>query len=65
MRPAPIRYYLAFDGDGHEYVVPVDRHDEWETWAALPVDEHIALIPPSFARRITMPLLTFTDPRDS
>lgn len=31
-----MRYCLASDDDGHWYVIPAEKRDEWENWVQMP-----------------------------
>ena len=55
------RYFIGGDNSGHEYVVPVDRHTEWNAWTELPEDDERGWTEPVYAMRIDG-TLTFCAP---
>lgn len=59
----PTRYFLAHDNSGHDYVVPVERKEEWFAWLEIPEDDERSWDVPEYARQVDG-RLTFTDPRD-
>lgn len=58
------RYFLTQDDDGHHFVVPVARRDEWEAWRDIPPDDERAWEPPIFARPVggAPDMVTFAAP---
>lgn len=58
------RFCLTQDNDGHWYVIPVARQQEWEVWLDLDEDDEAAWEPPSWANRTygAPSLVSFTDP---
>ena len=34
----PQRYCITVDDSGHEYVIPVDQNDNWNTWLAHAIE---------------------------
>ncbi|MDM4014626.1 hypothetical protein [Roseiconus lacunae] len=43
------RYYLSSDSSGHDFIIPVDRADEWEAFLDLPEDDPASWDPPAWA----------------
>ncbi|MEV4606226.1 hypothetical protein MRBLMR1_001170 [Neorhizobium sp. LMR1-1-1.1] len=58
------RFYLSQDNDGHWYVVPVAKRQEWITWLEIPSDDDRAWTPPEFAKQVggSPCLVMFTNP---
>ena len=46
------KYFLDQDGDGHWFVVPVSRKEEWDNWAALDSDDETAWTAPNFVEEV-------------
>jgi hypothetical protein len=40
------RYFLDSDNDGHWYVIPESKQQEWDDWLDLPDDDPKAWTPP-------------------
>ena len=45
----PQRYFLSADEDGHWFVVPLDKTQEWHKWRDLDQDSEEAWEPPAWA----------------
>lgn len=54
------RYKIVGDNSGHDYVIPVERSEEWEKW--LDSQDWKDGVTPIYAMRIDGHL-TFTNPR--
>ena len=62
-QPSSERFRLVTDGDGHWYLIPNDRENDWDEWRDS--DDHATGIPPDWAVGIDGPgSVTFVDPRD-
>lgn len=60
--PAVPRWRIKSDDDGHYYLIPADREDDWWAWVQAPDADPEG---PPWARRIDGPhRLTFSDPRE-
>ncbi len=46
------RYFIDSDDDGHWFVIPVARQQEWNEWRDLPSDDERAWDYPYFARAV-------------
>ena len=58
------RFFLGCDSSGHDYLVPVERREDFNRWSDLPEDDPEGWEEPSYATRIDGPYtLTFTDPK--
>lgn len=57
------RYFVGHDNSGHDYLVPVERRDEFWAWAELPEDDEAGWETPDYATMIGG-VLTFTDPKE-
>jgi hypothetical protein len=57
------RYFLDSDDDGHWYVIPVERHEEWKAWCDIDRDDEASWEVPDFAHKLdgSPSLLTFSD----
>lgn len=55
------RYRVVMDNDGHHYLIPADKDEEWDEF--LDLEGEAAWDVPEWARDIDFPALTFTDPR--
>ncbi|MDB4491640.1 hypothetical protein N9260_01320 [bacterium] len=60
------RFFLASDGDGHWFIVPSDKADEWEEWSNLSDDDERKRDAPSFAQPLggCPAKVTFCYPQD-
>lgn len=58
-----VRYCLMSDGDGHTWLVPVMRRQEFETYIALCECAECDYIEPDYVKRVEGGLLTFTQPQ--
>lgn len=58
------RFYLTTDNDGHWFIVPVSKQDEWTAWCELDQDDPSAWKYPEFAEGIggSPTLVTFLKP---
>ena len=56
------RYFIGHDDSGHQYFVPMSRHDDWIKWSSLPEDDETGWNVPDYATRIDG-RFTFTDPK--
>lgn len=63
MTRAPVRYRDICDDNGHQYLIPVSRQDEWDAWMQIPSDDPASWEAPEFAVRIEGGVLSFTNPQ--
>ena len=47
-----MKYTLTTDNDGHWYVIPVDKHKEWNTWLNIDPDDERSWDAPDFAKSV-------------
>jgi hypothetical protein len=59
------RFYLGTDNDGHWFVIPADKRDEWSEWLDIDSDDERAWDAPDFARDLggNPSCVTFENPR--
>lgn len=59
-----MRFRLAQDNDGHWYVIPTEREEEWSAWCEIDPDDERAWDVPEFARQVggSYSLVSFIDP---
>lgn len=67
MVPAQERHILTMDNDGHWYVIPSAKREEWGAWLDIPSDDERAWDSPDFAKAVggAPCLVTFADPEIS
>jgi hypothetical protein len=58
----PDRFRLVADHSGHDYVIPVERGEEWDEFLAIPEGDPQSWTVPRWALRVDGNL-TFTDPQ--
>lgn len=56
------RFIIVGDNSGHDYVIPLDKQDNWSAFMSIDEDDPTAWDVPKWARRINGPW-TFTDPQ--
>jgi hypothetical protein len=56
------RYKLVSDNSGHDYVIPVEKSDDWYKFMDLDEDDPASWDVPEWARMVEGGL-TFTDPQ--
>lgn len=56
------RYKLVGDNSGHDYVIPIERADDWEKFMDIDEDDPASWDVPEWAKMIGGGL-TFTDPQ--
>lgn len=63
-KPSPERFFLSTDGDGHWFIVPVAKRDEWYEWANIDSDDERSWESPEFAQPVggSPSMVSFTDP---
>lgn len=60
-----IRYCVMIDDDGHNYLVPAYKRDDFQLWLNLTSVAELAYRLPEWARRIDdFHKISFTDPKD-
>lgn len=60
------RYTIVQDDDGTEFVIPVEKREDWFNWLDLDIDDASRLTLPLYAREMlveTNGMFTFTDPQ--
>lgn len=57
------RFFISSDDSGHDYLVPVDRREDWDRWREIPSDDERSWIVPLYAVPFETSQLTFTDPK--
>lgn len=45
-------FRLVSDNSGHDYVIPVDRSEDWEAFMAIPEDDQASWEVPDFAHQV-------------
>lgn len=45
-------YFLDQDGDGHWYIIPSNRRDDWLTWLETSEDEEMGWEEPDYVVRL-------------
>jgi len=48
------RFFISSDDDGHRYLVPADKREEWNLWRNIPSEDERSWEVPSFATEIGM-----------
>jgi hypothetical protein len=63
--PENTRYFLDRDNDGHWYLVPADKRDEWDAWTDLDPDDEASWDVPEWAMSLgyAPSLVTFENVR--
>ena len=56
------RYFIGSDNSGHDYLVPVEKRDEFWAWSEMDEDDPASWEAPEYVKRCEGGL-TFTDPR--
>jgi hypothetical protein len=57
-----VRWFIGSDDSGHEYLVPLERVEEWHKFCAIPEDDEESWDVPAWAVRIDGGRLTFSEP---
>jgi hypothetical protein len=57
------RYCIMSDDSGHEYFVPVDHTDDFNSWVEATEEDALDYIGPDFEANRIDGRFTFTDPR--
>lgn len=57
-----MRYFLSSDGDSRNYIVPMDKKEEWEIWTELDEDNPDRWTAPYYAVQVEGELLSFENP---
>lgn len=57
-------WFLGTDNDGHWYLVPADRREEWRAWIGLPSNDERTWTHPRWALALggSPSSVVFTDP---
>jgi hypothetical protein len=60
------RYFLDTDDDGHWYLVPVAKRDDWSRWRNIPSEDERSWEAPGYAKRLggVPNRMTFADPEE-
>jgi hypothetical protein len=56
------RFFIGSDDDGHEFLVPFERREEWEAWLTQLHGPEPDWNQPAYAASIDGGLLTFENP---